>query len=39
MASISREIILLPSEISPYVSGQMDQAAIAMQNAFAKKDA
>ncbi len=27
---------VLPNEIAPYVDGQMDQAALAMQNAFAR---
>jgi hypothetical protein len=29
-------IDLLPSEIAPYIVGQMDQAALAMQEAFAR---
>jgi carbon monoxide dehydrogenase subunit G len=38
-AELAWTIDLLPNEIAPYVSGQMDLGAAAMQKAFAKKAA
>lgn len=36
-AQLTWTIDLLPNEIAPYISGQMDLGAAAMQKAFAKK--
>jgi carbon monoxide dehydrogenase subunit G len=38
-ARLTWTIDLLPNEIAPYISGQMDLGAAAMQTAFAKKAA
>jgi carbon monoxide dehydrogenase subunit G len=38
-ARLTWTIDLLPKEIAPYISGQMDLGAAAMQKAFAKKAA
>ena len=38
-ARLTWTVDLLPNEIAPYISGQMDLGAAAMQKAFAKKAA
>ena len=38
-ARLTWTVDLLPNEIAPYISGQMDLGAAAMQTAFAKKAA